>query len=126
MQARAAGIGTRCRVCLVSRSVHATLYQVFDRELTHLLDVVLAGDVIEDRETAERLVRTLGALVHLHGKHPIDAHGRCTSCRPPGVRWWPWRRAVCTVHTTLSYFLRQPPDTVINTLTEPKPHRVSQ
>lgn len=88
--------------CVVSRSVHATMYQVFDRELSHLLDVVLAGDVVDDRETAERLVRTVGALVHLHEQHPIDAHGRCAAC----VQWWPWRRATCSVRAALSYFRR--------------------
>lgn len=45
----------------MSRSVHANLYRVFDRDLSELLDTVLAGEV-----TAERLVRTVGALVHLH------------------------------------------------------------
>ncbi|MGH3838868.1 MAG: hypothetical protein ACRDSF_24710, partial [Pseudonocardiaceae bacterium] len=88
----------------MSRSVHATLYQVFDGELSELLDTVLAGEVVADRDTAERLVRTVGVLVYLHGRHPIDAHGRCALCRPPR-RWWRvWpKRSMCSVHVALSF-----------------------
>lgn len=63
-------------------SVHATLYRVVDRELRHLLDTVLAGDVGADRETTELLARTVGALVRLHAQHPVDAHGQ----GPPAAR----------------------------------------
>ncbi len=110
----------------MSRSVHATLYKVFDGELSELLDTVLAGEVVADRATAERLIRTVGALVRLHGQHPIDAHGRCFSCRLPR-RWWPWRRrSVCSVHVALSFFLRQTPDSVHTALTEPEPQKASR
>ncbi|MGH3611270.1 MAG: hypothetical protein ACRDRK_01330 [Pseudonocardia sp.] len=44
----------------MSRSVNATLYRVFGREQSELLDTVLAGEVIADRDTAERLIRTAG------------------------------------------------------------------
>lgn len=106
----------------MSRSVHATLYKVFDGELSELLDTVLAGEVVADRDTAERLVRTVGALVYLHGRHPIDAHGRCVLCRPPRCWWWPWpKRSTCSVHVALSFFLRQPSDFVRTALTESEP-----
>lgn len=108
----------------MSRSVHATLlYRVFDRELSELLEVVLAGEVVTDRDIAERLVRTVGALVRVHAQHPVDAAGRCSSCRPPR-RWWLWRRtATCTVHVALGYFLRHTPDSVLAALTEPERRR---
>jgi len=100
--------------------VRATLYRVFDSELSELLDTVLAGEVVTDRATAERLIRTVGALIRLHGQHPVDSHGRCCSCRPPR-RWWLWRRrAVCSVHVALSFFLRHTPDSVHTALTEPQ------
>lgn len=121
------GHGTRLWVVSVNRSTHTTMYQVFDRELSQLLDVVLAGDVVDDRDIAERLVRAVGALVHLHTQHPIDADGRCRMCRTPGVQWWPWRKAICTVHAALRYFLRQTSDAVIDSITGlQQPHRVSR
>lgn len=105
----------------MSRSVHATLYKVFDGELSALLDTVLAGEVVVDRDTAERLIRTIGALLHLHTQHPVDSHGRCCSCRPLRMWRWPWRRrAACSVHIALSFFLRQPPDSVLTALAEPE------
>lgn len=110
----------------MNRSVHATLHQVFDRELSELLDTVLAGEVVTDRDTAERLVRAVGALVRLHGQHPVDSHGRCCSCRPPR-RWWPWRRrSVCLVHVALGFFLRKTPDSVLAALAEPEPQKTSR
>lgn len=99
--------------------MHATLYKVFERELSELLDTVLAGEVVTDRATAERLIRSVGALVRVHGQHPIDAHGRCCSCRPPRRWWWPWRRrSICKVHVALSFFLRHTPNSVHAALTE--------
>jgi len=95
------------------------LYRVFERELSELLDTVLAGEVVADRDTAERIIRTIGALVHLHAQHPVDAHGWCSSCRPPRMRW-PRRRSACSVHAALSFFLRQPPDFILTALTEPE------
>lgn len=107
----------------MSLSVPATLYQVFGAELSELLDLVLAGEVVSDRATAERLVRSVCALVYLHGRHPIDARGRCALCWQVPRRWWcPWsRRSTCSVHAALSLFLRQPTDFVLTTLTKPKP-----
>ncbi|MGI9001140.1 MAG: hypothetical protein ACR2GH_05690 [Pseudonocardia sp.] len=61
----------------MSRSVHVAVSRVFGDELSELLDTVLAGEVVSDRAVAERLVRSVGALAHLHGRHRLDAHGRC-------------------------------------------------
>lgn len=106
----------------MNQSVSKTVHRVFEQELTSLLDTVLAGEVVTDRATAERLVRTLGALVRLHGQHPVDSHGRCALCRPPRRWWWwPWRRQFpCSVHVALSFFLRQTSDSVLAALTEPQ------
>ncbi len=95
----------------MNHSVHATMYRFFDDELSGLLDMVLSGDVVSDRAAAERLVRSVGALVHLHKRHPIDARGRCTLCWPVPRRWWrPWpSRSTCSVHAALSFYLRHPP-----------------
>ncbi|MGH3600682.1 MAG: hypothetical protein ACRDQH_10450 [Pseudonocardiaceae bacterium] len=93
----------------MSLSVPATLHEVYGQELSELLDTVLAGDVVADRDVAERLVRSIGALVHLHQRHQLDAHGHCAVCWPRS--WWrPWppKRSTCTVRAALSLFLRQP------------------
>lgn len=96
-------------------SVHATRYRVFNDELSDLLDTVLAGETIADRATAERLVRSLGAIAYLHERHPIDARGRCAACWTVPRRWWrPWpRRSTCSVYSALSFFLRPPPKFVL-------------
>ncbi len=89
--------------------MHTMLYRFFDDELANLLDTVLAGEVVADRATAERLVRSVGALAHLHTQHPIDTRGRCEVCCPPRHWWRRWpRRSTCTVHTALSFYLWQP------------------
>ena len=95
----------------MSRSVHATLHRFFGEELSELLDTVLIGDVVTDRATAERLVRSIGALVHLYKRHTIDARGRCALCWPMPRHWWrPWpRRSTCSVHAALIFYLRHPP-----------------
>jgi hypothetical protein len=93
----------------MSPSVHATLYQVHGHELAELLDLLLAGEVVTDRTTAERLIRTVGALLRLHGWHQPDNHGHCGLCwTPPRHPWRPWpTRSACTVHNALgSYFPR--------------------
>ncbi len=107
----------------MSRSVCVAVYRVFGNELSELLDTVLAGEVVSDRDTAERLVRSVGALVDLHNLHRIDRRGRCGLCWPVQRRWWwPWsRRSTCTVHTALSFHLRQPSKFVLTTLTEARP-----
>lgn len=72
-------------------------------ELSRLVETVLAGEVVRDRPTAERLVRFLGAVTSLHERHVIDQSGRCTMCWSP-PRWlqpWP-RRRVCARSTQRS------------------------
>lgn len=109
----------------MSRRGYVAGYRVFGDELSELLDTVLAGEVVSDRAVAERLVRSVGALLELHARHRIDGRGRCGVCRPVPRRWWrpwPWsRRSTCTVHTALSLFLRQPSDLVRTVRTEPRP-----
>lgn len=87
-----------------------TLHEAYGRELAELLELVLAGDLVADRAVAERLVRSLGALVRLQQCHGVDEHGRCsTTCRSVPRMWWPWpKRITCTVHSALSFYLRQP------------------
>ncbi|MGH3806762.1 MAG: hypothetical protein ACRDRU_09035 [Pseudonocardiaceae bacterium] len=107
----------------MSLSVHATLYRVFGAELSELLDTVLAGEVVSDRATAERLVRSVGALAYLHERHTIDKHGRCGQCWQAPRRWrrpWP-KRSTCSVHAALSFFLRQPDDFVLTALRAARP-----
>jgi hypothetical protein len=95
----------------VSPSVHVTLYQAYRRELSELLDLLLAGEVVSDRATAERLVRVVGVLLRVHERHRINARGRCAVCWPIPRTWWrPWpKRSLCTVHAALSFFLRHQP-----------------
>lgn len=93
----------------MSPSVHATLYQAHKRELSQLLDLLLAGEVVSDRATAERLVKVVGAVQRVHDRHRIDARGRCAVCWPIRRTWrrpWP-KRSICTVHAALSFFLPQ-------------------
>lgn len=99
----------------MSCSVHATRYRMFSDELSDLLDIVLTGEIIDDRATAERVVRALGAVVYLHERHPIDARGRCAACwTVPRRRWRPWpRRSTYTVYSELVFFLRQPTESVL-------------
>lgn len=101
-------------------SVHTTRYRLFNEELSGLLDTVLAGEVVSDRATAERLVRFLGAVAYLHERHPLDARGRCAVCWTiPRRWWWPWlRRSTCSVYSALSFFLRQPPQFVLATIAD--------
>lgn len=95
----------------MSLSVHVTLYKAHGRELAVLLDELLAGEVVSDRATAERLVRSVGALQRLHDRHQLDQQGRCAVCWPIPPTWWrPWpKRSICTVHVALSSFLHQQP-----------------
>jgi hypothetical protein len=95
----------------VSPSVHETLYQAHGRELSELLDLLLAGEVVSDRATAERLVKVVGAVQRVHDRHRIDTRGRCVVCWPVPRTWWrPWpKRSLCTVHAALSFFFRQQP-----------------
>lgn len=86
----------------MSQSVPQTLHRVFDQELTSLLDLVLAGDAVVDRATAERLVRLLGALSRVQERHCVDnrAGVKCVWRRRPagGVHGLDGRRAPCMRH----------------------------
>ncbi len=99
----------------MSYSVHVTRYRMFHDELSDVLDLVLTGEIIDDRATAERLVRALGVVVYLHESHRIDTRGRCAVCWAVPRRWWrPWpRRSTCTVYEALSFFLRQPTEKIL-------------
>jgi hypothetical protein len=95
-----------------------TLHEAYGRELTELLEQVLAGDLITDRAASERLVRSLGALVCLQERHRVDKHRRCSTCRSVPRAWWPWpKRVPCTVHSALSFYLRQPDWAVLPVIT---------
>jgi hypothetical protein len=48
--------------------------------LSELRNELLTGEVVSDRATVERLIRSVGALLRLHDRHRIDRHGRCTVC----------------------------------------------
>lgn len=88
---------------------HPTRYRLLDEELSSLLEIVLAGEVIGDRAVAERLVRFLGAAISLNERHVVDRHGRCGRCAARH-RWRrPWRRLhLCSVYSTLVFCLTQP------------------
>ena len=99
-----------------------TVHEANTRELTRLLDEIVAGDpaVALDQATAERwLVRLIGMLMLLQQRHRVDGRGRCVICWAIPRAWWrPWpRRSTCTVHTALSLYLRQP-ELVLATLTD--------
>jgi len=96
-------------------SAHVTRYRVFHGELSNLLDLVLAGDIVADQITAERLVRAMGTLVHLQEQHCIDKRGRCAVCWTVPCRWWrPWpKRSTCTVHEVFNFFFRQPTEKIL-------------
>jgi hypothetical protein len=109
----------------VSYSVHATRYRMFHDELSDLLDRVLTGEIIDDRATAERVVRSLGVVVDLHERHRIDENGWCGVCWAVPRRWWrPWpRRSTCTVYSALDFFLRQRTEAVLAAI-EDRPKQV--
>jgi hypothetical protein len=73
--------------------------RLVEEDLTDLHDLAL---VVEDRATAERLLRIIRALASLSEQHAVDRRGHCALCRPPRrhLRWR--RRHVCTVHKTLT------------------------
>ncbi len=66
-----------------------------------------------------QVVRVVGVLVRLHQSHQVDEQGRCSICWPVPRTWWrPWpRRSACTVHTALSFYLRQPDRFVLAAIT---------
>jgi hypothetical protein len=69
-----------------------------EEDLTDLRDLAL---VVDERETAERLLRIIGALAALSERHAVDRRGRCAMCRP-ARRLLPRRRRDCTVYATLA------------------------
>ncbi len=99
------------------------LHEAYGRELAELLERVLAGDLVADRTAAEGLVRSLGVLVRLQERHRVDTHGRCSTCQSvprAGWRLWP-KRVPCTVHSALSFYLRQPDWAMLSVITD-SPH----
>ena len=97
---------------------HTTLYETYGQELKELLDIVLSGEVVLDRATAERLVRSLGALTRLHNQHRLNERGQCSVCWTVSrTLWRPWlKRSTCTVHNALWSYLRQPVPFVLPSL----------
>jgi hypothetical protein len=61
--------------------------------LAGLQDLAL---IVEDRDTAEALLRLIGVLELLCRVHAADERGRCRRCRPVRRSWRTARR--CTVH----------------------------
>lgn len=88
---------------------HPTRYRLLNKELSSLLEIVLAGEVISDRAVAERLVRFLGAVISLHERHVVDRYGRCGRCAARH-RWWrPYRQShPCSMYSTFVFCLTQP------------------
>lgn len=65
-------------------------------------------------------MRCLGALLRLQQRHRVDERGRCAICRVARRSWWRlWRRrSTCTVHSALSFYLRQPDWAVLSVVTD--------
>jgi hypothetical protein len=57
--------------------------------------------VVEDRDTAEQLMRVLAAIETLCRLHAADERGNCLRCRPIARRL-PRRSRNCTVHAALT------------------------
>lgn len=88
---------------------HPTRYRMIDDELSDLLEIVLAGELIGDRAIAERIIRFLGAMISLHERHEVDRYGRCGRCATQRRWWCPWRRPnSCTVYSALVFCPTQP------------------
>ena len=91
----------------------------YERELAAFVESVRSGEAFSDQATAERWsIRLVGALLRLQQCHRVDRHGRCPICRAT-PRWWsPWpKRVPCTVHSALSFHLRQPERFVLPVIT---------
>jgi hypothetical protein len=89
---------------------YRALHETYGRQLTELLEAVLAGELMPDRAVVERqVVRLIGALSQLQQLHRIDNHGRCSICWTSPRTRWPWRKpAICTVFAALGFYLSQP------------------
>lgn len=72
-----------------------------DEELIDLQDL---GLLIDDRDTAERLIRVVGSLAELYEVHAFDGRGRCSLCRPSGRRVLWRRRQPCSVRQALASY----------------------
>lgn len=112
----------------VSQSSYVKHHEAYGQELSELLDALLASKAVTDWAAVERrLVQSVAALIRLHDLHRLDECGRCSICWPVPRRWWrPWpKRSMCTVHTALSFHLRQLKRFVPAALTdEPRPSSV--
>jgi hypothetical protein len=82
-------------------------YHAVGAELKDLAEAVAPGDITLDRESAERLLRMLGALELLHRIHRVDSQGRCQICRTkPRLHWPPSSRPdVCSVYAALNLYM---------------------
>lgn len=92
-------------------TLHGVRYRLLTEHLADLLDTLLAGEIVNDRATAERLVRLVSAATSLNERHAVDGRGRCTVCREASTwRWRLWQqRLSCSVYETLSQHMTQPP-----------------
>lgn len=85
----------------------AERYRAIGSELQSIVDTLVPGETILNREDAERLLRVLGAVALLHRMHSVDRQGRCTICSTKSARLWGTRQArdMCSVHSALSLHL---------------------
>jgi hypothetical protein len=92
--------------------MHATLYEAYERMLSELRNELLTGEVVSDRATVERLIRSVGALLRLHDRHRIDWHGRCTVCLADTPRMVATLAETVRLHDTrgadILFFQQQP------------------
>lgn len=82
-------------------------HRAIGSELNSIVDTLVPGESVLNREDAERLLRVLGAVALLHRMHGVDRNGRCTICSTKSTRLWGARpaRDVCSVHSALSLHL---------------------
>ncbi|MPZ61919.1 MAG: DUF397 domain-containing protein [Propionibacteriales bacterium] len=82
-------------------------YRAVGAGLGELTDTLLGGEATLSRDTAEQMLRVLGAVTLLHRMHRVDGRGRCSICRTkPRLRWdvSARRRDVCSVLAALSLY----------------------
>jgi len=74
--------------------------QQLHAELARLHDLAL---IVDDQDSAEQLIRVVGAVIALYDRHAVDDRGRCALCRPTRRVWW--RRChACTVHDAFTTY----------------------